>query len=159
MAGPLLCLASLGVVASMQPVHVATDWPVADRLWGRRARWSYPWRSLLSQGATLAFGSDAPVEPLDPWPGLRVALTRQDLTGEPAGGWYPEERLTLTAAVASGTAGAARAAGEPGGGRLAAGARADFIVLERDPFALAPEELGHLRPVATVIGGEEVFST
>jgi len=150
-------LARLGVVASMQPVHVSSDWRAASRLWGERSRHAYAWRSLLRDEATLAFGSDAPVEPLNPWHGLQVALTRRDLDGEPPDGWYPEECLTLAEALAGFTTGAAFAGGEPADGRLAPGARADFVLVERDPFALGPEELGRVRPLATYVGGERVY--
>jgi predicted amidohydrolase YtcJ len=149
-------LPRLGVVASMQPVHVASDWAVASRLWGERARFSYAWRSLLAHGAVLAFGSDAPVEPLNPWAGLQVAVTRRDLAGQPPDGWYPGERLTLAEALAGFSSGAAFAAGEPRQGALAPGCRADFVLLERDPFTVPPEELGQLRPMATFVAGNRV---
>ena len=149
-------LGRLGVVASMQPAHVATDWPLATRLWGERARYSYAWRSLLRAGAALAFGSDAPVEPLNPWTGLQVAVTRRDLEGDPLEGWHPQEALALSEALAAFTEGVARAAGDAQGGHLAPGTRADFVVLEQDPFAMAPEELGLVRPLATVVGGNVV---
>ncbi|MHB0878342.1 MAG: amidohydrolase [Anaerolineae bacterium] len=150
-------LAGLGVVASMQPVHVSTDWRVADRLWGVRSRWSYAWRSVAEAGAVLAFGSDAPVESLDPWAGLQVAVTRRGLDGLPEGGWYAQERLDLAAALSGFTTGVARAGGQNQGGRLAPGSPADFIVLDRDPFTLPPESLGGVEPVRTVIGGETVY--
>jgi len=149
-------LGRLGVIASMQPAHVATDWALADRLWGERCRWGYAWRSLLASRAVLAFGSDAPVESINPWPGIQVAVTRRDLNGQPAPGWYPEESLTLAEAIAAFTRGVAAAGGQPDEGRLAPGCRADFIVLEEDPFAASPEGLKRLRPVATVIGGKLV---
>lgn len=150
--------ASLGVVASMQPVHVSTDWRVADRLWGARSRWSYAWRSLADAGATLAFGSDAPVEPLNPWAGLQVAVTRRGLDGTPAGGWYAQERLSLDEALRGFTKGVAAAAGRPDGGSLAPGSHADFVVLDDDPFALPEEQLAGVRPRQTYVGGELAHS-
>lgn len=143
----------------MQPVHVASDWPLAERLWGPRCAYSYSWRSLLAAGCRLAFGSDAPVEPLNPWAGIQVAVTRQDLEGRPDGGWFPQERLTLAEALAGFTQGAAAASGEPQEGVLAPGARADFIVLADDPFSTPPHELHRLRPLATFIGGELVWGS
>jgi predicted amidohydrolase YtcJ len=146
-------LAEVGAIASMQPVHVSTDWRVADRLWGARSRWSYAWRSVAAAGATLAFGSDAPVEPLNPWAGLQVAVTRRGLDGLPADGWYPEERLSLAEALRGFTLGVARAGGQTQAGMLAPGSPADFIVLDVDPFASPAEQLGSLRPLQTIVGG------
>lgn len=152
-------LAEIGVVASMQPIHMASDWPIANRFWGERARWSYAWHSLAESGAVLALGSDVPIEPIDPWPNLQVAVTRRDRDGEPEGGWYPEEALSLEQAVVGFTRGPAHAAGVPTEGRLAAGTRADLIVLTEDPFAMPPEELSEVRPLATIVGGEVVHGT
>ena len=87
----------LNVIASMQPVHQPSDMWVADRVLGKeRARWTYAARALQEAGATLAFGSDCPVEPLDPLPGIHAAVTRQNDKGEPAEGWYPEQRISGT---------------------------------------------------------------
>ncbi len=151
-------LARTGAVASMQPVHVSSDWREADRLWGGAARYGYAWRTLADAGAILAFGSDAPVELINPWAGIQVAVTRQDLAGEPAGGWYPDQRLGLAEALGGFSRGVARAGGEPAEGRLAAGAHADFMVLERDPFAADPAQLAAMRPLATYVAGEPVWS-
>lgn len=146
-----------GIVASMQPIHMASDWPLASRFWGKRARWSYAWRTLAGSGAELAFGSDAPIESLNPWPNLQVAVTRRDLDGRPREGWYSEEALPLGTALAGFTRGAAVAAGEPGGGRLVPGARADCIILARDIFEQDPHALNELRPIATIVGGHVVY--
>jgi predicted amidohydrolase YtcJ len=93
-------LAEHGIVASVQPVHLQSDWRTADRVWGARACTAYAFRSLLDRGTALAFGSDAPVAPLNPLLGIHAAVTRQDETGQPAGGWYPAERLTVAEAIA-----------------------------------------------------------
>ncbi|MGI6207468.1 MAG: amidohydrolase [Anaerolineae bacterium] len=148
-----LRLGRLGTVASMQPVHVSSDWRAADRLWGARSRHSYAWRMLADAGATLAFGSDAPVEPINPWAGLQVAVTRTDLSGQPEGGWYREQRLSLAEALAGFTRGVSAAAGEPNEGYLAPGCRADFLVLAGDPFETDPAQLAAIRPVATYVDG------
>lgn len=147
-------LAQLGVVASMQPVHATADRDVADRYWGRRARWSYAWRSLGTSGAMLAFGSDAPVETPDPWRGLYAAVTRRR-EDEPGGrAWYPEECLTLEDAFRAYTVGPAFAAGtEAWQGTLEPGKVADFIVLDRDPYAGAPEDLLRVKVLATIVDG------
>jgi len=149
---------ALGLVASMQPVHVASDWRVSDRLWGERSRQSYAWQMLARAGAVLAFGSDAPVESINPWLGLQVAVTRQDLEGQPARGWYPEQRLSPREALSGFTSGVAAAAGEAGQGRLVAGARADFLVLEDDPLTMDPRALATISPLATYVDGVKVWT-
>jgi predicted amidohydrolase YtcJ len=153
-------LARLGVVASMQPIHATADRDIADRYWGARARWSYAWHSLAAAGTVLAFGSDAPVETPDPWRGLYAAVTRrrEDEPGRPA--WYPEERLTLEDAIRAYTAGAAYAAGtDAWQGTLEPGKVADFIVLDRDPYAGPPEDLLRVEVLATAVGGRVVYAS
>lgn len=147
-------LARLGVTASMQPVHATADREIADRYWGPRARWAYPWQALGTSGAVLAFGSDAPVETPNPWQGLFAAVTRRR-EGEPGGlAWYAEECVSLEEAFRAYTAGAAQAAGtERWQGTLDAGKVADFIVLDRDPYAGPSEELLSVQVLATVVDG------
>jgi predicted amidohydrolase YtcJ len=150
--------ASLGVVASMQPIHATSDWRAADTHWGPRARHGYAWQTLLGAGALLAFGTDAPVERLEPLASLYAAVTRQDQHGAPAGGWYPEQRLTLDAAVrayTSGSAAAERASQRRG--HLALGNDADVVVLAPDPFPLDPETLRETRVDLTMVGGRITF--
>jgi predicted amidohydrolase YtcJ len=140
--------AGLGVTASMQPVHALHDADLADRLLGDRAAHAHPWVSLEAAGARLAFGSDAPIEPLDPLAGIAAAVTRS---------WHPEQALDVTAAVAATTTGAAYAAGwEHRCGRLAPGYAADLVVLDADPFTCPPEQLAHIGVVATMVGGRWV---
>jgi len=149
----------LGVVASMQPIHCTSDMPVARRLWGERCRYAYAWRSLLNAGAVLAFGSDTPVEPMDPWAGLHAAVTRERPDGTPAGGWYPEERLTIEEAVRAYTIGPAIAAGELHlKGTIEEGKVGDLIVLDRDIFRIPPQEILGTRVEMTIIGGEVVHA-
>lgn len=151
-------LAALDVIASMQPIHATSDMYLADELLGERARYSYAWRSVLASGARLAFGSDCPVEPLDPFLGLHAAVTRQR-DGRPEGGWYPEERLTAEEAVRAYTEGAAWASGEERlKGRLAPGMLADFVALPSNPLEGNPEALLAMQVQATYIGGERVYS-
>ena len=147
--------ASLGVVASMQPIHATSDMFAADRLWGARARYGYAWRSVLAAGGLVAFGSDAPVETPDPFKGIHAAVTRQNARNEPPGGWYPEERLTVEEAVRAYTEAAARSAPYLPGvtGTLTRGSVADMLVLDRDIFQVEPEELEQAHALATIVGG------
>jgi len=150
--------ADLGVVASMQPVHILTDIPVAERHWGRRSRWAYAFRSLSKSGAMLAFGSDAPVETPDPIRGVYAAVARKQLGGTPDSGWYPEERMTVEETIRAYTAGAAMAsADELSRGTLARGSFADMTVLSRDIFSTPAAEILDVRVAATVIAGQFVF--
>ncbi len=150
--------AELGVIASMQPIHCTADMAMATRLWGMRCATSYAWRSLLDAGATLAFGSDAPVETLNPWAGVHAAVTRQTTDGMPAGGWYPEQQLTVAEALAaycSGPALAEAAAGRKG--RLLPGMLADLVVLNGDPFQMPAAQLHTVHAELTIVGGCVMF--
>jgi len=154
-------LTSLDIIPSMQPIHATSDMLMADRYWGKRAALSYAWREQLNHGATLAFGSDAPVESPNPFWGIHAAVTRRRLDGSPSPeGWYPEQRLSVLEAIQGFTTGAAYAAGmEDRLGRLAPGYLADLIILDSDPFTCPPEELAQVHPVATMVGGEWVWTT
>ena len=123
--------ARAGIAASVQPIHLRADAAAARRLWGDRAETSgYTWRSIADSGAVLAFGTDAPVEPIDPWPGLAMAVTRADPTwpaGTPPFG--PHEALTLERAIRAACIGPAVTARESDRGRLVPGQRGDLVVL------------------------------
>ncbi len=148
----------LNIIASMQPIHATSDMLLADQYWGERARWSYAWHSLLDAGARLAFGSDAPVEPLDPLVGIHAAVTRQRANGEPEGGWYPQERLSVVQAVHGYTLGAAYSSHEEGEkGSITAGKLADLVILSQDVFNIPPEEILNTRVVATIFDGKVVY--
>jgi predicted amidohydrolase YtcJ len=153
-------LATLDIIASMQPIHATSDMETADRHWGRRAALGYAWRSQLDHGARLAFGSDAPVESPNPFLGLHAAVTRQRADGAPGpNGWYGEQRLTLREALLAYTTGPAYAAGmEDRLGRLAPGCLADLIVLDTDPFTCPAHELQWLAPRRTMVGGRWVLN-
>ncbi len=152
-------LAALGVVASMQPIHATSDMEIAEAHWGARSRWSYAWRSLLQMGTPLAFGSDCPVEPLDPLRGIYAAVTRRRPDGSPGEeGWYPEQRLTVAEAVRAYTRGAAYAAGqEDSTGSITPGKLADLVVLSRDIFACEPMDILDTEVLATVVDGRFVY--
>jgi predicted amidohydrolase YtcJ len=150
--------AQLGAIASMQPIHATADWRTADAHWGRRARHGYAWRDLQQAGAVLAFGTDAPVERLEPLNNLYAATTRIDAGGEPAQGWYPEQCLSLEDAVRAYTLGSALAErAHNRRGSLAAGKDADLVVLSPDPFPRPAEALRETRIVMTVVGGRVAF--
>ena len=149
----------LGVIASMQPIHQVSDRTMAEaRLGSARLAGAYAWKSLAVAGARLAFGSDAPVELPDPFAGMAAAITREDATGQPFGGWQPEERIDRAAALAGYTSGAAYAGfAERKFGRLASGLRADFLFIDVDPLLAAPAALRQAHVLETWIGGQKVF--
>ncbi len=153
-----------GVAASVQPVHLREDAATARRDWGSRAEANgYTWRSLLDAGATLAFGSDAPVEPADPWPGIAVAVLRRDPSwGRDAEPYGPAEALTLEEALRAATVGVAATAKDPLGGRLIPGSPADLIVLpaaprESDNASERAAAFAEVRPRLVILGGEVVL--
>jgi hypothetical protein len=151
-----------GIAASVQPIHLGSDAAQARRLWGARAESNgYTWASLAATGAVLAFGTDAPVEPFDPWPGIALAVTREDPrwpAGTPAFG--PHEALSLERAIRSACLDPAISARETDRGRLTVGQRADIVVL---PLAalLEPVEpggaLAGARPAMVVMDGRVVY--
>jgi predicted amidohydrolase YtcJ len=148
--------AALGVLASVQPAHMLADIATCNRHLASRTAEAFPLRSLLGAGATLCLGSDAPVEIMDPLAGLRAAVERRGWDGEPAGGWHPEQRLSVAQALAGYTRGAALASGEEHlRGSLEAGKVADLVVLSED-ILTRPEALADTRVLATVVGGETV---
>jgi predicted amidohydrolase YtcJ len=153
-------LAALHVIASMQPTHATSDMPWAeDRLGPDRINGAYAWRKLRDSGARLAFGSDFPVESVDPRLGLYAAETRTDADGQPPGGWQPEDKLTPYEALRGFTLDAAYAGfAEDEVGSLAPGKRADFVVLADDPLAVEPARLRGLAVKATYVDGKAVYT-
>lgn len=143
----------------MQPSHLITDWSVADRCWGsERSRGVFAHASLLRNGTILAFGSDAPVEPVDPRRTFHAAALRQDLAQQPDGGWQPQERISALETLRGYTVGAARAAGDAAPeGSLAPGARADFVAWDRDPLDDS-HDIMSMRCVAAIVGGRTVHA-
>lgn len=148
-------LANLGIIASMQPSHATADMEMADRYWGARARHSYAWRSVLDTGATLVFGSDSPIEPIAPLPGLYAAVSRRRADGSPGvEGWYPEQKLALEEAVHAFTVAAAQTSGQSERqGSIAPGKLADLTVLSQPIFELPAEALLETSVEATLVGG------
>lgn len=153
--------AELGIAASMQPVHVRSDAEKARRLWGGRAdSWTFPMAALDRAGAVIAFGTDAPVEPVDPWPGLACAVTRSAPSwppGMPPLG--PDHALPLWRAVRAACLDPARTAAELDRGRLVPGCRADVVVLPAAAVA-EPVEVGgalwRARPRLVLVDGAVV---
>lgn len=152
-------VARLGVVASMQPFHATSDMDISDRHLGPRAGRAYVFRTLQEAGAVLAFGTDCPVEVIDPLVALHAAVTRRRADGSPGpDGWHPEQRLTVAEAVRAYTWGPAYAAGREGHlGTLAPGFLADLTVLEQDIFRIDPPEIPHAGVAATVVGGRFTY--
>ena len=150
---------ALGVIASMQPTHATSDMPWAQaRVGADRLRGAYAWRRLLDSGARLALGSDFPVERVDPLLGIHAAVTRQDASGEPAGGWLPDQRLTLAEALDGFTRGAAFAGhAETAVGTLEVGRRADFVVLSMDPHQVRGRALLAIKVKSTWVDGRKVW--
>ncbi|MFS0736553.1 amidohydrolase [Sphingomonas sp. 1P06PA] len=148
-----------GIVASMQPLHQTSDRQMAEaRLGPERLIGAYAWKSMLTAGATLAFGSDYPVEPPDPFAGLAAAISREDAAGQPPGGWHPEQRLTIEEALAGFTTKAAYAGfAEDRIGSLQPGRYADFILLDRNPLTGGAAALRQTRVQETWIGGKRMW--
>ncbi len=151
--------ARIGIVASVQPIHATSDRTMAEsRLDPPRLEGAYAWASLLRAGARLAFGSDFPVEPANPWMGIHAAVTRQDADGQPPGGWRPGEVLTREQALAGFTRWAAWAGlADDRVGSLEPGRWADFVLLDRDPFAVPAPELREVTVLETWLAGRRVF--
>jgi predicted amidohydrolase YtcJ len=148
-----------GTIASMQPVHQTSDMHMAEaRLGEARLDGAYAWRSMLQNGSRLAFGSDFPVESPDPWAGWAASFTRQDASGQPFGGWRPQEVVTREQGWAGFTTGAAYAGfAEDKIGRIAVGMRADFLIVDRDPVLAAPADLRATKVIETWVGGDRVW--
>ena len=147
------------IIASMQPTHQTSDRLMAEkRLDPPRLKCAYAWQSMLQTGAKLAFGTDFPVESSNPFPGLSAAISRQDMNGQPPGGWYPEQRVTLGQALDAYTRGAAYAGfAEQKIGALEPGKWADFIVVDRDPSQVNAQELARTQVLETWVGGKKVW--
>jgi predicted amidohydrolase YtcJ len=150
---------SLGIIASMQPLHAYPE----EGVWGRhvgteRETFAFAWNSLEKAGAHLAFGSDWEVVTMNPWPGVQTAVTRQDDHAWPSGGWVPEQRISVAQAIAGYTIGAAYAGHrENAEGSLEPGKLADLIIVSQNPFEVDPHELGKTRVVITMVGGRVVY--
>jgi hypothetical protein len=145
------------IIASMQPIHATSDRDIADRYWGGRSRYAYPFKTLLDDGARLAFGSDAPIETANPLAGIHAAVTRRR-KNEDRPPWYPDERITVRQAVEAYSIGAAHACCyDDLTGSITVGKRADFVVLPENIFEMPPDGIADVSPLMTVIDGQIAF--
>ncbi len=151
-------MAQQGVIASMQPSHLLTDMTWAgDRLGPERSKYAYAWRSMLDHNIPLAFGTDYPVESINPFRGLYAAVTRQNEAGTQT--FQPQEKLTIQEAIYAYTQASAFAEfRETRLGRLEPGFLADFVVLDRDLLTASPQQVLHTRVLRTVLGGKTVYT-
>jgi predicted amidohydrolase YtcJ len=149
----------LDVVASVQPVFLGTDWSPADKRWGsERCHHAYAWKSLLEAKLRVQFGSDSPVESINPLYGIHAAVTRQDPNRQPAGGWFPDQKLSLEESIEGFTAVAAwNSRREDQLGSIAPGKWADLTIFEQDLFNLPPEEWRSIKTAMTLVHGEVVY--
>jgi predicted amidohydrolase YtcJ len=154
--------ARAGIAASVQPVHLASDAAQARRLWGARAEQNgYTWRSIADTGAVLAFGTDAPVESFDPWPGIALAARREDPRW-PSGTapFGPHEALSVDRALRAACIGPPRSANDPDRGRLTVGQRADVVVIPAASLTEPVEPGGALartRPSMVLVDGRVAY--
>jgi predicted amidohydrolase YtcJ len=150
----------LGVIASMQPTHCTTDLRFCEKRIGKeRSRYAYAWRTLLDNGAVIAFGSDWPVEPLDPRRGIYSAVTRKNIEYDyPEGGWFPEQKLTVAEAIKLFTWGPAYASFEENiKGTLEPGKLADITIFGQDLFTIEPKKILTAPVAYTIVGGRIIY--
>jgi len=153
--------AGLGVIPSMQPTHCITDKNFCEkRIGSERSKNSYAWKSLADAGASLAFGTDYPVEPLNPMEGLYAAVTRKERLGEEGNGWYPEQKITMEEAIIYYTLGSAYAQFmEDRKGKLKTGYLADIVITENDLLTIPENEIIKTRIDYTITGGKIVYAS
>jgi predicted amidohydrolase YtcJ len=165
MRGPEVAqrMARLGIIAEVQPYHAIDDMRWMEERIGERSRWAYAFRTLKDAGVMLSFGSDWPGTnaswyTASPLQGMYAAVTRQTLEGQPAEGWFPEERIDVETALRAYTVNNAWVAGEENvKGMLREGLLADVVVLDADPFTIPAQRLKDVRVLLTVVGGRVVF--
>ncbi len=141
---------ALGLLACIQPHFVISDFWVPNRLGQKRARWTYPFKSLIKNGILVAASSDAPAEPINPFLGIWAAVTRKS---------FPEERISVEEALEAYTANAAYLSFEENvKGSIEVGKFADFTVLSHDPLKIKPEKIRDIKVEMTIVGGKIVYS-
>jgi predicted amidohydrolase YtcJ len=151
--------AQLKLIASMQTTHQISDMAWAGTLLGpERVKGAYAWRSILDTGVIIANGTDAPVEPVNTLRTYHAAISRQNEQNLPAGGWYPDQRMTRDEALKSMTIWAARANfQEEHIGSIMPGKYADFVIMDRDWMTIAPQDIMATKILATYFNGGEVY--
>ncbi len=151
--------ADWSVIASMQPCHESTDMRWAEQRVGpERTKGAYAWNTMLKRGVRLAFGTDYPVEPINPMRGLYACVTRELPEGGPKDGWQPQEKISLEECIAGYTTGSAYAQFEEGKkGQIAVGQWADIIVLSNDLTKASPRAILETRVLETFMGGRKVY--
>jgi predicted amidohydrolase YtcJ len=153
--------AKMNVIASMQPSHLLNDerWAM-DRIGPDRVLGAYAWHTMEQDGVHLAFGTDFPVETINPLRGIYACVTRELPQGGPAGGWQPQEKLKMRDCLADYTAGSAYAEySEKIKGKIAPGMLADFVVFPEDLNKIPPAELLKLPVTMTIAGGRIVYQS
>ncbi|MEW6370986.1 MAG: amidohydrolase [Pseudomonadota bacterium] len=150
---------TLGIIPSMQPTHATSDKNMAEtRVGPERIKGAYAWRSFLHQGSRIACGSDFPVESPNPFFGIHAAVTRQDASGQPVAGWYPNQAMSLKEAFRCFTLDAAYAGhAENSLGSLEPGKWADFIVIDQDLFKMPTYDIHKVGVLQTWVGGKAVY--
>lgn len=156
-SGDIPRLKKTGVIASMQPTHCPSDRKLVAAYWGARGHQAYVFRTLLNHGIPVTFGSDVPIEPLDPLAGIHAAVNRNG-RGERGGRFYPEECLTVAQATAGFTSGPAYAAGrEAFSGRLLSGYQADLTILNDNLYTMPRSQIHAATVAATMFDGRFVY--
>jgi len=152
-------IARLKIIPAMQGVHATSDKNMAEnRIGPERIKYAYAWRKVIQAGSVIPNGSDAPVEPVNPFRGLYASVTRMDNDGLPKGGWYVGEAMTREEALKSFTLWAAYGQfAEKTRGSLKKGKLADFVVIDRDYMKIPANEIKDIQTLLTVVGGEEVY--
>jgi len=150
------------IVASFQPLHANPE-PAWMSAWIKNAgpereQRAFAWNSVLKAGGRLAFGSDWPVVTINPWPGVQMAVTREDWEGKPQGGWLPGERITLEQAIYAYTLGGAYALNEEGiRGSIEPGKLADLVLLSQNIFEIPVNKIRETTSVLTMVGGKIIY--
>lgn len=150
---------ALGVIANVQPSFVMTDYPIVEKAVGKeRAVESYNWKSMLDMGIQVSFSSDAPIENFNPLYGVYAAVTRKDLKGNPAEGWYKDQCIAVEDALKAFTLGSAYANFEENiKGSIRVGKLADFVVLSEDILSIEHDNIKDIQVLSTYVSGERVF--
>jgi len=143
----------------MQPTHCITDKAFAEkRIGADRCRYAYAWKSLADSGAHLAFGTDYPVEPLNPMEGLYAAVTRKERKGEEGPGWFPEQKVSMEKAIEYYTLGSAYAQFmEDRKGKIKKGYLADIVILNSDLLTIPEGKIMSTKVDFTITGGKVIF--